>query len=232
MTYPAQGFIQNGKKNKIIDELILPYSERIELFNLNNKKDSVDNKKSQMKNKNLNENIIGMQLGRQQNQNENEVNTHTMSNLLNSKNIDPLKTVKSLQQKKYDNSNDYISNNIYNNNNIYHNNNNNNNNNNNSNNAINNINTTPSITEDKKSINLPSENNLQNEEINSKIEAAAKISLQDKKDKGIIYIEEIKKADPVPKIPVFMTEEDEMREKELLKNAADVNISQQAHQVS
>jgi hypothetical protein len=217
VTYPAQGCIQVGKKNKIVDELILPYSERIELFNLSNKMDCVDKKKSQMKNKNLNENITGVQISQKKNENENAENTHTMSSLINLKNIDQLKTVKSPLQNKYDNKNDYNSNSNNNDNNKNKNKNNNNNNNYNNNN---------------KTIILPTENNLKNEEINSKIEASATISLQVKKDNGVIYVEEIKKADPVPKIPVFLTEEDEMREKELLKNTADMNISQQAHQVS
>ena len=209
VTYPAQGCIQNGKKNRIIDELILPYSDRLSLFNLSNKMNSVHNKKSQMKNKNLNENTIGLQLGQEKNQNENVENTHTMSNLKNLKNNDPLKTVKSPLQNKYNNKDDYNSDS-----------------NNKSKSDDNNTNN------NNKTIISPTENNLKKEEINSKIESAATISLQVKKDKGIIYVEEINKADPVPKIPVFVTEEDEMREKELLKNTADMNISQQAHQVS
>lgn len=218
VTYPAHGCIQSGKKNKIIDELILPFSERIKLFNFSNKMNSVDNKISQMKNKNYNKNTDGIQLSQKKNENVNVENTHTMSSLINLKNIDPLKTVKSPQQNKYDHKNDYNSNN---NNKSKSDNNNTNNSDNNNNNIIKN-----------KTIISLAENNLKNEEINSKIETAATISLQVKKDKGIIYVEEIKKADLVPKIPVFITEEDEMREKELLKNTADMNISQQAHQVS
>ena len=176
-----------------------------------------------MKNKNLNENTIGLQLGQEKNQNENVENTHTMSNLKNLKNNDPLKTVKSPLQNKYNNKDDYNSDSNNKSKSDDNNTNNDNNNNNNNNNDNNNNN---------KTIISPTENNLKKEEVNSKIESAATISLQVKKDKGIIYVEEINKADPVPKIPVFVTEEDEMREKELLKNTADMNISQQAHQVS
>ena len=91
---------------------------------------------------------------------------------------------------------------------------------------------------DEKSIISPLKNDSIKEKTNDVIEVVAvAISPQRRKEKGIIIVEEEKKKnnmmDPVPKIPLFVTEEDEMREKELLKNSGgDMNISPQAHQVS
>ena len=91
---------------------------------------------------------------------------------------------------------------------------------------------------DEISINSAIKNDVTKEKINPVIEViAAAISPLKRKEKGIIIVEEeLKKndtMDPVPEIPVFITEEDEMREKELLKNSGgDMNISPQAHQVS
>lgn len=88
------------------------------------------------------------------------------------------------------------------------------------------------------SINSSLKNDSTKEKTNTVIEVVATaISPLKRKEKGIIIVEEEKNKnntmDPVPKIPIFLTEEDEMREKELLKNSGgDMNISPQAHQVS
>ena len=120
VSYPKQGGIQSGIRNKVIDELILPQTERNELFNP--KKNQNRNKNNNIQN---NKSVTEMQLNQKNNDDNNNNNnkydehTRTMSSpiTLTNFNSDQLKSVKSPQNRKYDNRNSYNNNNNNNNNN-------------------------------------------------------------------------------------------------------------------
>lgn len=130
VSYPKQGGIRSGNRNKIIDELILPQTERNELFspkkdqnknnnnNIQNNKNAAELQLNQKNNDNYNENSSRNNDSNNYNNNSDNADkydehTRTMSSpiTLTNFNSDQLKSVKSPQNRKYDNRNSYNNNN-------------------------------------------------------------------------------------------------------------------------
>ena len=119
VSYPKQGGIQSGIRNKIIDEIILPETERNEL--ISPKKDQNWTKNKNIQN-NMSEKLVSeMQLNQKNYDNNNNNNnnnkygdhTRTMSSPITLTNFDSdhLKSVKSPQNRKYDNNRNSYNNN-------------------------------------------------------------------------------------------------------------------------
>ena len=118
VSYPKQGGIQSGNKCKIIDEIVLPETERNELFSPKTDKNINKNKNIQ---NNMSEEFVPEMKLNKNNNNDNSNNnndkyddhTRTMSSPITLTNYgsDQLKSVKSPQNRKYDNNRSNYNNN-------------------------------------------------------------------------------------------------------------------------